>query len=145
VSTRKLIVAALVCGIAILLAGGVFLITLARHKDDFTVRDVYRLGESATLDGTVVTVQGWRREADSMIATVKVASSTAAEPIDVSAPWTLLVGTRVARRAVPDGCDGRTVAPGATVTCQLGFAPATGTPFLAFALGRRQVQWRLEG
>jgi hypothetical protein len=145
VSTRKLIITALVCGMAILLAGGVFLLNLARHKDDYTVRDVYRLGESVTLDGTVVTVQGWRRAPDSMIATVQVTTPASAKPLDASTPWTLLVGSRIERRSVPDGCDGRTIAPGTTVTCQLGFVPATGTPFLAFALGSHQVQWRLEG
>ena len=53
-STRKLIAVALLAGLAILVAGGIQLVLLARD-DDGGSRDVAELGAPATIDGIGVT------------------------------------------------------------------------------------------
>ena len=144
-STRKLILTALVCGMAILIAGGVFLVNLSRHKDDLTVKDVYAVGQTVTVGGIAATVQHWQRDPDGIVATVHLDAGPGVSAQDASAPWSLVIGHRIDRRPVPDDCAGRTVAAGSALTCALGFAPQAGTPYLAFALAGHQVQWRLDG
>ena len=150
-STRRLILTALVCGIAILLAGGIFLFRLSSQKDELAVATLRRIGEPVTVGGAGVTLVEVRRPAGSgqVQGVVQVSASTGSIP-DVGQAFTML--QRTVRVAVTPGglaageeaCAGRTLPSGGSITCVVAFAAGEGSAYLAFSLpGAAQVQWQL--
>lgn len=151
-STRRLIITALVCGMAILVAGGAFLVRVARNRADLTA-SVLTVGDSATVGRLVVRVDRFTRRADTVVVGVTIDGSklTSADvptlPTDAAAPWSMVI--RTPRTPVDptadDGpaCKGLTIDPGRTVTCAVAFQGGDGAPFLAFSSNGAQVQWRL--
>jgi hypothetical protein len=148
VSTRRLILLALACGMAILVAGSIQLFRISRNEP--TV-EVGRIGTSATIDGVSVTLVG-QPESDRVVVRVAVAGDRAALD-DVAAPWAVRVGVErfsPVQRGFDDGPPGCTevgpVASGATAECQLGFdASGVGTRYLQFTLQGATAVWSLDG
>jgi hypothetical protein len=146
VSTRRLILLALVCGMAILVAGSIQLLRISRNEP--TV-EVGRIGTSATIDGVAVTLLG-QPESNRVLVRVAVAGDRAALD-DVAAPWAVRVGAerfspvQLGFADEPPGCtDVGRVASGASVDCQLGFdASGTGTRYLQFTLQGATAVWSL--
>lgn len=148
-STRKLILTAVACGLAILLSGGAFLLRTARHRDELTVTNAV-VGDTRVVSGVSATVRSWRRGTDQIVAVVQTEVPSSGQPVpSAEMPWTMLIGTKLAAVAptalvageVP--CSGLAVPPGGSVTCVLAFTGVAGSPFLAFAINGAQAQWRL--
>ena len=147
-STRRLILLALACGMAILVAGSIQLFRISRNEP--TV-EVGRIGTSATIDGVSVTLVG-QPESDRVIVRVAVAGDRASLD-DVAAPWAVRVGAErfsPVQHGFADGPPGCTdvgpVASGAVAECQLGFdASGVGTRYLQFTLQGATAVWSLEG
>jgi hypothetical protein len=150
VSTRKLILTAVACGLAILIAGGVFLVRTLGNKDALTVKNA-AVGEMRSLDGLDATLLSWRRTDGQIQARVKVAARRVDDPsAKADGGWTMLVGVRLAPVA-PAGlssgetaCSDATYAPGTPAVCVLAYPDTKGTPYLAYSDGNSQVQWVLE-
>jgi hypothetical protein len=143
VSTRKLIVVALLCGLAILVAGGIQLLRIA-DTDDRTV-EVLAEGESATVGSVTVAVEGSGRDGAVITATVRL--SAAEETSVPRSSFTLLAGGRLHRALASEGASGcpSQVTVGRTPTsCDVAFEGDDGTATLAFSRDGEQAQWRLE-
>ena len=146
VSTRKLIGVALLCGLAILIAGGIQLFRIS----DTGGRTVAVLaeGESATVGGINVTVEGSERDEAAIRVRVSVAATGGDTTVPLSA-FTLLVGGVLERGAnetdgSPPACPASLPATGAGLSCTVRFAPRDGTATLGFSRGGEQRIWRLD-
>jgi archaellum component FlaF (FlaF/FlaG flagellin family) len=145
VSTRKLIVAALVCGVVILVAGVVQLLRIADAKN----RDVPILtqGEAAAVGGVSVSVIGSTVTEQAIEVAVRFAPATDV-PVGVTS-FTLLVGgkleqpTNAASTPAP-GCPPTIVVGSGGTTCIVSFPHRDGTATVAFSRGGQQEIWRLE-
>jgi len=148
VSTRRLIITALVCGMAILVAGGAFLVRTARNRADLTV-NVLGVGDQASVAALKVRVLKVTRRADVIVVGVEVDSRGAAlaAPAQADEPWSMVIRTPRAPMSptAEDGpaCAGQQIAGGQVLSCVLAFANGDGAPFLAFSWQGRQAQWRL--
>lgn len=147
-STRKLILTAVACGLAILLSGGLFLVRTAGHRNELTVTNAV-VGQTRTVSGVSATVQSWRRSGDQILAVVHLETSTASAPLPADAPWAMLIASKLTAQTPTDlsgdevACRRVVVPPGGSRTCVLAFGSVAGSPFLAFALNGAQEQWRL--
>jgi hypothetical protein len=149
VSTRKLILTAIACGLAILIAGGFFLFRTLGNKEALTVQNA-AVGDSRTVAGAEVRVTAWRRDSAQILATVSMkVTDVDARTSTAEAPWTMLIGTQSSPVA-PIGltteetpCRGINLVQGKPTTCVLAFPDSKGTPYLAFSLAGKQAQWLL--
>jgi hypothetical protein len=149
VSTRKLILTAIACGLAILIAGGFFLFRTLGNKDVLTVKNA-AVGDSRTVAGAEVRVTAWRRDGAQILATVSMkVTDVDARTSSAESPWTMLIGIRSSPVA-PVGlmpaelpCRGINLTQGNPVTCVLAFPDTKGTPYLAFSFAGKQAQWLL--
>jgi hypothetical protein len=149
VSTRKLILTAIACGLAILIAGGVFLFRTLGNKEALTVKNA-AVGETRSLDSLDATVLSWQRRLGQIQVRVKVATHVAeAPPFKADRGWTMLVAVPLTPEA-PTGiaagetaCSDTTYAPGTPAICVLAYPDTKGTPYLAYSNGSKQVQWAL--
>jgi hypothetical protein len=145
VSTRRLIVTALICGLAILLAGGVMLVRLARDRDRLTIR-VLAADSPATVDGVGVRITAHDRSAGT--ANIVVHLDTADHGLaDAAAGFSLNIGglrdpQTPASTEVP-GCRGLAVPAAESVSCALAFSDRSGSATLAYAHGGEQAEWSL--
>lgn len=149
-STRRLILAALACGLAILVAGTVQLLRL-RGSENATAR-VLELGAAAQIGNLRVTARSAGEvDGKDLLAVTYVADSAAVDLGDGS--WTVQVGDRrsnpVAAPASDNGlrscADVATVQEGQPVECRLAFDPADGTRYLRFSLAGSIATWVVEG
>ena len=142
-STRKLILTAMLCGLAILLAGGVKLLQVARETDKVTILSA---GTQSTLGDMTVSVLAVDARADRTVVTV---SMSGVESADAREGWRMLAGGKVS--AVTEGEWDATPVPacGTTsmepVTCALVFPAATGTVTVAYLRAGGQSQWSAAG
>ncbi len=145
-STRRLIAAALVCGLAILLAGGIFLVNLAANRDKLTVPDFLAVGQTAEVGGVRATVLG--SETTDRVVVLHVRLEPADEPLaDAGEGWALVIGTArdpLESDAAGTPCAGREVPAGGAFECDLAFAGAQGTAFVEYARGDGRARWRLD-
>lgn len=148
-STRKLILTAIACGLAILIAGGFFLFRTLGNKEALTVKNAV-VGESRTVGGAEVRVTAWRRDRDQILATVSMkVTDVDARSSSAESPWTMLIGTQSVPVApiglIPDElpCRGINLVQGKQTMCVLAFPDAKGTPYLAFSFAGKQAQWLL--
>ena len=146
-STRKLILTALLCGLAILIAGGVKLIQVA--KDETEVQ-VLALGDEATLGNMTVWVLEIDRRPDATLVTVTMTGVDLAE--GAADGWRLLGDGRVQE---PANENGRVQEPLATSTangcttvtadsptrCTIGFEAVESVPTVAYVRAGEQRQW----
>lgn len=147
VSTRRLILAALLCGIAILVAGGIQLLVLAGRGDQRAPDALLGLGTAATVEGVRATVVSSHPSTDRLELEVEMSSTSAVD--DAAEGWVLLSrsGTRLeARPPASEACDGLAVGSD-PVRCRLGFAPPAegGTTVAVYARGSRRASWTVPG
>jgi hypothetical protein len=133
-STRKLILTALICGLAIMVAGGTKLFQMATEE----VRAVvHTLGTPQTLSDMTVSVTKVQQDADATRVTVTmvgVADGNATEG------WRLLAGGEVISPLLSKSdCQPTTVK--VTETCVVGFPETTGTVTVAYLRAGEQSQW----
>lgn len=131
-STRKLILLALVCGLVILLAGGVKLLQVATDEAEVTV---LALREQAQVGDMTVRVDDVQRTASATV--VQVALQGVA--VDEASVGWIMLGD--GERREPTSVCGPVVV-GATVECELEFPPADRVQAIAYARGGEQRQWR---
>jgi hypothetical protein len=146
-STRKLILTALLCGLAILIAGGVKLIQVA--NDEVEVK-VLALGEEVTLGDMTVSVLEIDRGPDATLVTVTMVGVDLAS--GAADGWRLLGDGRVQE---PANGNGRVQEPLATSTangcttvmadsptrCTIGFEAVESVPTVAYVRAGEQRQW----
>ncbi len=124
VSTRKLILLALVCGLAILLAGGIQLFTLRDQRLEVTALPV---GTEAVVGGAGVTVLAGERRGDVLDVTVRVRAGDEAVA-DAWASWAVIAAGGPLERLEAGTCPPPTVEPGTARSCVLAFALGTSRP-----------------
>jgi hypothetical protein len=145
VSTRKLIVAALVCGLAILLAGGIQLFRISDSPNRAV--DVLREGQSATVGRVALSVTRSSRTGEAIDVDVQFAAA----PSEISVPitsFTLLVGGKLEQPTNSEatgspGCGSTVIVRQTGLTCVVHFPPHDGTATLAFSRAGEQQLWRL--
>ena len=130
VATRKLIFAALVCGLAILLAGGVWLVS-SSSDDDSSNGDLLQMGQPATLTGVTATVADAQTAGGTavLIVDMSIAPDGPSEVTDLSTGWSLLSPTGAAVTMVPDAqppatiesCTTATATPASSARCAVSF------------------------
>lgn len=139
-STRKLILTALVCGLAIMLAGGIKLFQVAR--DDSEIR-VLGLGTRAQVADMTVTVTELRQTADATFVTVSMAGVEGADAIE---GWRLLSGGKVLTPLrgddpPPELTMCTVTHSGSSPACLLVFPASSGSATVAYLRGGAQSQW----
>ena len=138
-STRKLILTALVCGLAIMLAGGFKLLQVAR---DEVVAEVLTLGSTATLGDMTVSVDSVEQTSDATVVTVTMSGVDGADAVE---GWRLLVDGTVTgplesdRPGYQTTC--ATTRKSAPTSCTIGFAPSEGSVTVAYLRAGAQSQW----
>ena len=99
-ATRKLIIAALCCGLAILLAGGLWLV--ASGKDDAKTSPLLEAGQQANVGGLDVTTLGGALDGQELVLTVEgVVPEGGSTVDDFAAGWSVVspTGAKLIRAA----------------------------------------------
>ena len=109
-STRKLILTALVCGIAIVLAGGIKLLQVANETTKVTVLG---FGDSSTLGDMTVSVLDITAQPDRTVVTVLMSG---VEGADAREGWRMLAGGKVSEVSAQPWTD--TGAPACSTTTE---------------------------
>ena len=138
-STRKLVLSAIVCALVIILAGGAKIFQMSR--DTITV-ELFALGTERSLADMTVTVDSISQNADATIAHVTMVG---VEGADATEGWRLLAGgTVLSPIALPVGTLG---VPCATTTvdvvasCDMAFPASEGSVTIAYLRAGLQSQW----
>ena len=133
-STRKLILTALVCGLAVMLAGGIKLFQMATEDVEGVV---FSLGTSQTLADMTVSVTKVEQEADATLVTVTMVG---VEGANAAEGWRLLAnGTVISPLLTKSTC--RTTTTDVVKTCVVGFPESTGSVTVAYLRAGEQSQW----
>jgi hypothetical protein len=138
-STRKLILTAVICGIAILVAGSLKLFLVA---NDDTQIQVLALHTPSTLGDMTVSVEAVNQDAEGTIVSVTMVGVDGA---DAREGWRLLAGGKVlAPTSMPDWAGG--VACDTTVSdvanrCDVAFPTSSGSVTVAYLRAGTQSQW----
>jgi hypothetical protein len=133
-STRKLILTALVCGLAVMLAGGIKLFQMATEDVEAVV---FSLGTSQTLADMTVSVTDVEQEADATLVTVTMVG---VEGANAAEGWRLLAnGTVISPLLTKTDCQNTTT--DAVMTCVVGFPESTGSVTVAYLRAGEQSQW----
>jgi hypothetical protein len=145
VSTRRLILAALLCGMAILIAGGVFLFNVAANRDDLTLDPALALGESTTVAGRLVGVESTEVEGDTLVVSVAFGPG-APRGGTADAGWALNAGGEVSAPvdAGPTACSGQ-VLDAAALRCTLAYPLPDGSALLEYASEGQSARWQVGG
>ena len=141
-STRKLILTALVCGLAILVAGG---IQLFRLKDSDPVT-LPKLGETRVISGVSVTPQRVDDEGDLTVVTVSLKAADSSVQIAGNG-WTLLRKDTFASVDPPgDSVSCPTLElTTSEQTCVVAFAaPGDAARFLGYRRKGAEARWALD-
>jgi hypothetical protein len=146
VKTRTLILLAMACGLAILVAGGAFLWRVIAHKDELTVPEPAAVGATQQVGPVAATVTATTEEGGILVVQAHLQSS---DPVaDAGSGWSLLIGGDLKSPVdVPltagTPCAGTALVPGRPVDCAVAFATANGDRYVAFATDAEQGLWRL--
>lgn len=138
-STRKLILTALICGLAIMVAGGAKLFSMV--NEDVTVK-VLTFGTSSTLSDMTVTVTDVEQLDSGTYVTVSMSGVDGADALE---GWRLLAGgevlspTGTVPASVGVACD--TTQRVSTASCLVPFAPSEGSVTIAYLRAGTQSQW----
>ena len=127
-STRRLILTALVCGLAILVAGGIWLFLLARNEGSTPATVVDQLGTRAAVGPLSVTVLSADVSPSGDVA-LSVEMEAVSEPVtDPATGWAVFSNRNLALLdrvdpppTVPDACANGVLAQGDTVRCRVFF------------------------
>ena len=135
-STRKLILTALVCGLAIMLAGGFKLFQVATDDVEAVVLD---LGTERTLGDMVVSVTDVDQQDNGTFVTV---SMRGVEGADGHEGWKLLANGTLNDPSVSGDEDECVTKVAQTVSCVLRFVPSVGSSVtVAYQRADTQSQW----
>jgi hypothetical protein len=144
VSTRKLIAVALLCGLAILVAGGLQLLRIS-DRSGRTV-EVLEEGQSTTVGGVQVQVVSSLRTSDALGVSVRVGAPGDGTSVPLSS-FTLLVGGEL-ERAMPgsasSSCPDPVPLTPTLTACDVAFPSGEGTATLSFSHGGQQRLWHLD-
>jgi hypothetical protein len=143
VSTRKLIAVALLCGLAILVAGGIQLFRIS-DRSGRTV-EVLEEGQSATVGGVQVEVVSSVRAGEALDVRVQLGAGGTATSVPLSS-FTLLVGGELepARPGAAPACPDPVPVSTTLTACAVGFRSREGTATLSFSHGGQQRLWHLD-
>jgi hypothetical protein len=120
-STRKLILTALLCGIAIMIAGGVKLFQVSSDESEV---QVLALGTDAKLGDMTVSVTDIIDSTDALLVTVTMVGVDGAVAQE---GWRLLAGG--------------TVSSTAPMSCTIAFVRVDSSPVVAYLRAGEQFQW----
>jgi hypothetical protein len=126
VSTRRLIALALACGLAILVAGGMWLFLASRQGDEAS--GLLQVGVSADVEGIEASVVGWQLDAgDRLLLDVTMTAGSDAVG-DPGRSWRVVSSRGLVDRpedqsAASVPCLGRDLAAGEALACTVVFAP----------------------
>ena len=133
-STRKLILTALVCGLAVMLAGGIKLFQMATENVEGVV---FSLGTSQTLADMTVSVTKVEQEADATLVTVTMVG---VEGADATEGWGLFADGTV-KSPVQSKSTCRTTTSDVVETCVVGFPGSTGSVTVLYSRAEEVSQW----
>jgi len=131
-STRKLILLALVCGLVILLAGGVKLLQVATDDAEVTV---LAPGDEARVGDMVVTLVDVATTPSATVVSVQLSGVAA----DEAAEGWIMLGD--GERREPTSTCGPVTAT-AVIDCDIRFPAVERVQAIAYARGGEQRQWR---
>lgn len=146
-STRRLIILALICGLAILIAGGVMLLRLALDRDRLTIHTLAP-ATAATVGGVRVHVAAYNRADDVVRIVVAIDTPPDNGLADAAEGFSLNIGGLRDPQTPADltdtpACRGLVVAPSQSVSCALAFSDRPGSATLAYAHRGEQAEWSL--
>nr|MBU6202833.1 hypothetical protein [Acidobacteriota bacterium] len=131
-STRKLILASLICGILIVVAGTVKLFQAS--EDSTTPPDLFAIGTTVQIAGVTATVNELRVTEEKTLVNVSMSGLGGDSAIE---GWSMLANGSVTRPLPTTTCP---TADGAT-ECIIEFVVAIGTPTIVYARGDESSQW----
>ena len=134
-STRKLIFTALICGLAIMLAGGIKLLQVA---NDDTELIVHSFGVEQTLSDMTVSVTKVEQSATTTEVTISARGVQDADPVE---GWRLLAGGQVLIPLNPQTQLCRATDTVETTTCVIEFPASQGVVTVAYIRAGAQSQW----
>lgn len=132
VSTRKLIITSLVCGLLILVAGTVKLLQTA--NDDSATTNVLVLGDEASIGDLRMTVNDVEVTGERTLVTITMRGLAGRDPMD---GWSMLANGAITRPIGSRDCP----AAADVTTCTVEFVVASGTPTIVFARDGETRQW----
>lgn len=136
-STRKLILTALVCGLAIIVAGGIKLFQVASDTKEVKVLSLGTVAQLADMTVSVTEIS------QTDVATLATVTMIGVEGADANEGWRLLAGGSVRAPIERDDVDNACVSTSAemTLTCVVAFEPSDGSVTVAYIRGGAQSQW----
>lgn len=134
-STRKLILTALICGLAIMLAGGIKLFQVANDSSEVVISP---LGVEQTLADMTVTVT----DVDQQQALTRVTVTMfGVEGGDAQEGWRLLAGGKVLSPNITQSEQCETTRRVDAIECGIEFPASEGTVTVAYVRAGAQSQW----
>ena len=137
-STRKLILWALICGVVILIAGTAKLFQTSQKPVEV---QLLALGESVTLGDMTVSVTALRDTADQTLVDVTMVGVAEAQAMD---GWKMLASGEVSDPVmlpVGAGTECTLTKLAETLTCTVAFPVSEGTRTVAYVRSGEQRQW----
>ncbi len=137
-STRKLILWALICGVVILIAGTAKLFQTSQKPVEVQLLD---LGDSVTLGDMTVSVTAVRDTADGTLVDVTMVGVAEAQAMD---GWKMLASGQVSDPVmlpVGAGTECTLTKIAETLTCTVAFPVSEGTRTIAYVRSGEQRQW----
>ncbi len=137
-STRKLILWALVCGVLILVAGSAKLFQTTQQPVEV---QLLALGDSITLGDMTVSVTALRDTTDRTLVDVTMVGVAGAQAKD---GWKLLASGKVSDPVlvpIGAGTECTLTQPAKTLTCTIAFPVSEGTRTVAYIRAGEQRQW----
>ncbi len=137
-STRKLILWALICGVVILIAGTAKLFQTSQKPVEVQLLD---LGDSVTLGDMTVSVTALRDTADRTLVDVTMVGVAEAQAMD---GWKMLASGQVSDPVmlpVGAGTECTLTKIAETLTCTIAFPVSEGTRTVAYVRSGEQRQW----
>lgn len=131
-STRKLIIASLICGLLILVAGTVQLLQTA--NEDVQTINLLRVGAASVVGGVEVAVDDVKVTAERTLVTVTMNGLAGKSPLT---GWSMLANGEITEPVGSRDCP----ASADDVTCTVEFVVAVGTPTIVFVQDGEKRQW----
>lgn len=131
-STRKLIIASLLCGLLILVAGTVKLLQTA--NDDAATTNVLGVGTATSINDLRIAVNDVEVTGERTLVNVTMRGLAGGDPVD---GWSMLANGEITEAIGSRDCP----ATATDVTCTMEFVVAVGTPTIVFARGGETRQW----
>lgn len=132
VSTRKLIIASLICGLLILVAGTIKL--LQTTSESSASPTLLAIGVTATMSNLSVTVNDVQVTQDRTLVNVTMNGLNDASPVD---GWSMLSNGQITSPTGTNDCP----ISADVVTCTVEFVVAVGTPTIVFTHAGEKRQW----